>query len=269
MKFSEIGKTRSPAVAGRFYPRDPLELRALVTALLAAAPTGAHEAPKAIIVPHAGYIYSGPIAASAYVQFRPASHLIKRIVLLGPSHHVAFLGVAASAFDAFATPLGLVRCDLESSRKLASLSQVRVLDEAHAYEHALEVQLPFLQVLLDDFQIVPLVIGEASTEQVGRVVDALWGGPETRFVISSDLSHYHDWQTARDLDQQTAEAIVALQPERIGEEQACGKIAIRGMLVAARNHGLTARTLDLRNSGDTAGPHRQVVGYGAFAFAEK
>jgi AmmeMemoRadiSam system protein B len=259
---------RKPAVAGQFYPADPEELRKMVGALLANIPPAAGPAPKAIIVPHAGYIYSGPIAASAYARFSPDREIIRRIVLLGPSHHVAFEGLAASSATAFATPLGLVAVDGEACHKLDSLPQVTRLDEAHAFEHSLEVQLPFLQVVLRDFAVVPLVIGEASAAEVAGVIDTLWGGPETRFVISSDLSHYHDAQTAELLDQATAKAIEALAPERIGTGQACGQLAIQGLLLAGSRRGLRARTLDLRNSGDTAGPRDRVVGYGAFELEE-
>ena len=196
----EPRKVRPPAVAGRFYPGDPVELRQLITDLLAQVPPATGPAPKAIIAPHAGYLYSGPIAASAYAQFIPARDQIKRIVLLGPSHYVALNGLATTSAEAFATPLGIVPVDVEAVRQIRSLPQVTELDEAHAHEHSLEVQLPFLQCVLGDFTLVPLAVGDATPEEIGQVLDALWGGPETRFVISSDLSHYHDFQTARRLD---------------------------------------------------------------------
>lgn len=261
-------KVRRAAVAGRFYPADPVELRRTIEGFLADVrpPTG--PAPKAIIAPHAGYPYSGPIAASAYAQLRSAQEAIKRVVLLGPSHYVAVAGLAAPSVEFFATPLGLVTIDTEGVCKLGSLPQVVVLDEAHAAEHSLEVQLPFLQVVLGDFKVVPLAVGEASMEEIGEVLETLWGGPETRFVISSDLSHYLDFETARELDRATACAIEALRPDEIGEDQACGRIPIRGLLGVARRHGLRARAVDLRSSGDTAGPRDRVVGYGAFMFAE-
>ncbi len=262
---------RPTAVAGRFYPGSPLELRRLVGRLLASAPPPTDPAPKALIAPHAGFVYSGPIAASAYSQLAPnpaGAHGIKRVVLLGPSHHVAFRGVAASSASAFATPLGQVPVDAEAVNRVLSLPGVSVLDEAHAYEHSLEVQLPFLQTVLGQFSIVPLVAGEASAELISKILDALWNGPSTRLVVSSDLSHYQDFRTAQRLDGDTAEAIEALAPERIQNHQACGHVPIRGLLLAARALGLHARTLDLRNSGDTAGPHDRVVGYGAFAFGE-
>jgi MEMO1 family protein len=262
-------KVRPPAVAGRFYPADPAELRDLINALLARAPPATGPGPKALIAPHAGYLYSGPITASAYAQLIPARDLVQRIVLLGPSHHVALDGLATSSAEAFATPLGVVPLDLEAIRQVRSLPQVMELDEAHAQEHSLEVQLPFLQTVLGSFTLVPLAVGDAAPEDIAEVLEALWDGPETRFVISSDLSHYHDLQTARRLDRATATAIEALKPNGIGDERACGRIPIRGLLQAARQHHLRARTVDLRTSGDTAGPRDQVVGYGAFVFEEQ
>jgi AmmeMemoRadiSam system protein B len=264
----EPGKVRPAAVAGRFYPSDPVALRKLIGVLLTSVPPATGPAPKALIAPHAGYLYSGPIAASAYAQLIPAREQIKRIVLFGPSHYVALHGLATTSAEAFATPLGIVPVDVEAVREVRLLPQVRELDEAHAQEHSIEVQLPFLQCVLGDFKLVPLAVGDATPEEISQVLDALWGGPETRFVISSDLSHYHDFKTAQRLDRATAKAIEALKPGRIGEEAACGRMPIRGLLQSARRHGLHARTVDLRNSGDTAGPRDKVVGYGAFVFEE-
>jgi len=192
-----------------------------------------------------------------------------RLTLLGPSHFVPVQGLAASSARAFATPLGEVPVDVEAVGQLKSVEGVSVLDEAHSQEHCLEVQLPFLQVILEDFKLVPLVAGEASTELVGHVVELLWGGPETRFVISSDLSHYLDSESSRQIDRQTATAIEHLDFNAIGENQACGCVPVRGLLRTARDHGLSATTLDLRNSGDTGGPPERVVGYGAFALGEE
>jgi len=264
----KTGRIRPAAVAGRFYPGDPGQLRQVIESLLATAPSPTGPSPKALIAPHAGYIYSAPIAASAYAQLVPDRESIKRIVLLGPSHFVAFEGLAASSAGAFATPLGLVPVDLETMCALSTLPEITFFDEAHTREHALEVHLPFLQVVLDQFTLIPLLAGDATPEQVSRVLDTLWDGPETRIVISSDLSHYLDYAAARDLDQVTAEAIEALRPEAIAEGQACGRTPICGLLDAATRRHLRSRTLDLRNSGDTAGPRNQVVGYGAFAFDE-
>jgi hypothetical protein len=258
---------RPPAVAGRFYPSDAVELRELILSFLDSAPAPKGPAPKAIIVPHAGYIYSGPIAATAYARLRPAREVIKRVVLLGPSHFVAFRGLATTSATGLATPLGVIPVDVEAVGKLAGL--LTVLDAAHAREHSLEVQLPFLQMVLGDFSVVPLLVGEATADEVRPVLEALWGGPETCFVISSDLSHYHDAETARQLDRLTAIAIEALKPESIVEDGACGRIPVCGLLRAAAAHGLSAKTLDLRNSGDTGGPRDRVVGYGAFAFEER
>jgi len=264
----ERGKVRPAAVAGRFYPGDPVELRELINALLAQVPPATGPGPKALIAPHAGYLYSGPIAASAYAQLLPARDLITRIVLLGPSHYVALQGLATSSAEGFATPLGVVPVNIEAVRQVQALPQVRELDEAHTHEHSLEVHLPFLQTVLGSFTLVPLAVGDATPEEVSQVLETLWDGPGTRFVVSSDLSHYYDFQTARRLDRATAKAIEALKPDGIGEEGACGRIPIRGLLQTARRHGLRARTVDLRNSGDTAGPRDKVVGYGAFVFEQ-
>lgn len=262
-------RIRPPAVAGRFYPENPLELSQLLDALLASVPPSATgPTPKALIAPHAGYPYSGPIAASAYARLAPAREIIRRIVLLGPAHFVPFEGIAFPADDAFATPLGVVPVDRDACAKLRSIPRVLEFEDAHQYEHSLEVHLPFLQVTLSEFSIVPLVVGRAKPELVSQVIDTVWGGPETRFVVSSDLSHYHDSESARTLDQATARAIEALAADAVGTEQACGREPVCGLLQTARRRGLVARTLDLRNSGDTAGPRHRVVGYGAFAFEE-
>ena len=254
---------RNPAVAGLFYPDDPRELRALLTDYLAATPA-AGGVPKAIIVPHAGYIYSGPIAASAYARLKPARGTITRVLLLGPAHRVGFRGLALPSADYFVTPLGRIAVDREAVGKISALPQVQVKDVAHAQEHSLEVHLPFLQEVLGDFRLVPLVVGDAGAEAVGEVLELLWGGPETLIVISSDLSHYHDYRTAQKLDRATSEAIEQLRPQDIDYDSACGCNPVNGLLYVARKRGLKARTIDLRNSGDTAGPHDRVVGYGAY-----
>ncbi|MFQ5487611.1 MAG: AmmeMemoRadiSam system protein B [Gammaproteobacteria bacterium] len=261
-----MSTVRAPAVAGMFYPDDPEELRATIRQYLQAAhPTGGPP-PKAIIAPHAGYIYSGPVAASAYARVAQGRGRIRRVVLLGPAHRVGFRGLAASHADAFATPLGLIPVDTATVQRLTALTQVRYLDEAHTLEHSLEVHLPFLQEVLEDFTLVPLVVGEASPEEVDEVLEAVWDGPETLIVISSDLSHYHDYETAQRLDTKTSRAIESLHPQEIYYEHACGRNPINGLLKAARDHGLRVATVDLRNSGDTAGPKDQVVGYGAYVF---
>jgi AmmeMemoRadiSam system protein B len=255
-------------VAGRFYPSDPDDLEQLVREQLGSVgPVADEPVPKALVAPHAGYVYSGPVAASAYARLAPAADRIRRVVLLGPSHHVAFEGLAPSAAEAFATPLGLIPVDRGALQALGDLPQIHPLDAAHAAEHSLEVQLPFLQVVLREFAVVPLVVGRATPEEVAEVLERLWGGEETLIVVSSDLSHYYDYATARRLDSATSQAIETLRPESIKEEDACGRYPLRGLLLAADRRGLSSRAVDVRSSGDTAGPRDQVVGYGSYVFA--
>jgi len=258
---------RPAAVAGTFYDADPAALRASVDRYLRSAGAARGPAPKALIVPHAGYVYSGPVAAHAYAQIAPLRGRVRRVVLLGPAHRVALRGLALPEAEAFATPLGVVPVDTRALALLADLPQIVRSDEAHALEHSLEVQLPFLQAVLGEFSLVPLVVGDASSEEVAQVLERLWSGDETLIVISSDLSHYLDYETARRLDAETCRAIEQLRPEALGRDSACGRIPVRGLLVTARRFGLAPRTLDLRSSGDTAGDRRSVVGYGAWAFA--
>lgn len=256
---------RLPAVAGRFYPADPARLADTVKGLLGAAQTSL-SSPKAVIAPHAGYVYSGPIAANAHARMLAARDTITRVVLLGPSHRYPFAGLAASPARAFASPLGAVPVDRRAMETLTGMPGVQVVERAHRLEHSLEVHLPFLQAVLGEFTLVPLVIGEAAPRNVAEVLEALWGGPETVIVVSSDLSHYHDYEAAIRMDGATSRAIESLSPERIQYDHACGRDAINGLLHAARRQGLRAQTLDVRNSGDTAGPRDEVVGYGAYAF---
>jgi hypothetical protein len=249
-----------------FYPGEPAELARDVCAMLASAKT--HPLfPKALIVPHAGYIYSGPVAASAYALLAPFSDRIKRVVLLGPTHRVAISGLALPGADAFDTPLGRVNIDPDAVQKIIDMPQVSVNPQTHAMEHSLEVHLPFLQTLLPDFKLLPLAVGMASSDEVAEVLETLWGGSETLIVISSDLSHYLPYDNAKQVDGATADAILHLQSP-LSHEQACGGTPINGLILAARRHGLTPHLLDLRNSGDTAGDKNRVVGYGAFAFTE-
>ena len=255
---------RQPAVAGSFYPANPIQLHQMLDNYLNDAEAG-EKVPKAIIAPHAGYIYSGPIAATAYARLKKAHNLITRVVIIGPSHRVSFRGLAVSKAEAFITPLGSITVDQEAVKTIAKLPFVDYLEEAHTYEHSLEVHLPFLQEMLDDFKIVPIVAGDASPEQVSQVIDALWGGDETLIVVSSDLSHYHDYATALRLDRETTRAIEHLEPAALDHHAACGATPLAGLLVAARRRAMQVRTLDLRNSGDTAGPRDLGVGYGAYA----
>ncbi len=258
-----MGTVREAAVAGRFYPGEVHDLRhALNTYLVARGPVAAGA--RALIVPHAGYVYSGPIAGAGYARLAAARDLIHRVVLFGPSHHVGFEGLATTSADAFATPLGNVPVDRQAVSTVLTLPSVCIRDDAHAQEHSLEVHLPFLQELLGDFRIVPLVVGHATADDVEAVIELLWDGNQTLFVISSDLSHYHAYDTAQRMDLETSQAIEALAPEKIRADQACGRIPICGLLQFARKHHLHAETIDLRNSGDTAGPRDEVVGYGAY-----
>lgn len=260
-----MSQIRRPAVAGLFYPDERDELHAMIQDFLKQSKTTGHP-PKALIVPHAGYVYSGPVAASAYALLAQARGTVRRVVLMGPSHRVGFRGIAACSADSYATPLGNVVIDRKGVEKILDLPGVGLLDQAHAQEHSLEVHLPFLQEVLGDFELIPLVAGEASPEEVATVLERLWGGPETLIVVSSDLSHYHDYQTARRMDRATSTAIEELRPEALDYESACGRVPVTGLLVAARRHGMTARTVDLRNSGDTVGGRDKVVGYGAYVF---
>jgi len=263
-------RIRRPAVAGMFYTARPDELRAQVAGYIedAASRTGPDAAPpKAIIAPHAGYIYSGPVAGSAYAQLLGRVPLIHRVVLLGPAHRWPVRGLACPDSDAFDTPLGRVPVDRDALALIADLPQVQALDAAFEGEHCLEVQLPFLQLTLEKFHIVPFLVGDVGAEEVAQVMERLWGGDETLIVVSSDLSHYLDYDSATAIDAETSRAIEALHPEAIGYHQACGRNPLNGLLREAKLQGLEARTLDLRNSGDTAGPRSQVVGYGAYVFS--
>ena len=266
MKRASTG-LREPAVAGAFYPATPGQLMRMVDELLEAASTRPHScpSPKALIAPHAGYPYSGPIAASAF-HLLAGRKEIDRVVLLGPSHYVGFHGLALPQTAGFDTPLGTVLIDCSAFSQLERFPQVRIFDRAHQPEHCIEVQLPFLQRSLAAPRIVPLLVGEVGDPEVAEVIELLWGGPETLVVVSSDLSHFLDYPRAQERDRRTADAIEQLNPEAIGPDDACGNIGIRGLLVAARRRGLRASTLDLRTSGDTSGPRDRVVGYGAFAF---
>ncbi len=258
---------REPAVAGLFYPARARALKTTVASLLATAEATPGPAPKALIVPHAGYRYSGPVAASAYARLQPHRERYTRVVLLGPSHRVPMHHVATSAAHVFRTPLGDVEVD---HRTPASLPRgvFRVLEIAHEQEHCLEVHLPFLQTVLGPFSLVPLVVGDAPAEEIAGVIDAYWGGPETLIVGSSDLSHYQEYEQARDMDRATCNAIEHLDASGIDHSGACGVHPLGGLLLAARRRELHVKTLDLRNSGDIAGDRRSVVGYGAWMLVE-
>lgn len=258
-------RRREPAVAGTFYPDSHQALENQIRGFLnqAAPPDAEREpVPKALIVPHAGTIYSGPVAGSAYARLHDAGGRIARVVLLGPAHRVGFEGIATCSAEVFSTPLGDVPVD--DGAALRGVPDVVVNDEAHRLEHSLEVHLPFLQIALGSFTLLPLVVGQASAASVARVLDAVWGGDETLIVISSDLSHYHDYDTANAIDRETTELLERLDGEALTGERACGYRPIRGLLHTARQRGLRCQSVDLRNSGDTAGPRGEVVGYGSY-----
>jgi len=251
-----------------FYPSNAIELASAVRSYISDGPPVATDAPaKAFVLPHAGYDYSGPIAGTGYRVMENERAVVRRIILLGPSHRLAFRGLALPEANTFATPLGEVAVDETAINQALDLPGVQILEEAHVREHSLEVHLPFLQTALNQFTLVPLFVGEANEAEVSTVLEALWGGAETRIVISSDLSHYYDHNTAQQLDRQTAEDILNLRP--VQTSQACGANALNGLLHSARAHSLRPRMLDLRNSGDTAGDRSRVVGYGAFTFERR
>jgi len=257
-------KVRTPAIAGTFYPAGPHVLRKLVAELLADSAQIAGSRPKALIVPHAGLPFSGPVAASAYSSVIPFAEQIDRVLMFGPAHRVAIPGIGASTAEAFATTLGQVPIDLESVEKALCLPQVHYSDSAHRFEHSLEIQLPFLQVILNQFRIVPFVVGKARPDEVAEVMELLWGGPETLVVVSSDLSHFHDHATASRTDRRTADLIESGDTQELIVQRACGFRAIRGLLKCARNRHLSVNTLDIRDSSEAGGDTSRVVGYGAF-----
>lgn len=257
---------RPPAVSGMFYPDNPRELAAMLRGFLDEAKSVPLQ-PKALIAPHAGYIYSGPVAASAYALLQPLRERIRRVIVLGPVHRVWTPGLALPGVDAFDTPLGRIPLDQQAMAEIAGLPQVQVHPAAHAQEHSLEVQLPFLQSVLADFSLLPLAVGGADAEAVAAVLERLWGGEETLIVVSSDLSHFLSYAEAQQVDRATVAGILAFDNHLVGE-QACGCHPVNGLLLAARRRGLTPHLLDLRNSGDTAGDRSRVVGYAAIAFTE-
>ncbi len=254
---------RPPAAAGTFYPAEPSELRHLIARYLRdAEPSGPY--PKALIVPHAGFVYSGPVAANGYVLLKPIHSQIERVILLGPAHRTAFYGLAVPDCEEFATPLGDVPLDARSLEITLRLPQVHRLDEAHRHEHSLEVQLPFLQFILARFSIVPILVGRVSAAEVAEVLEHLWRDDNTLIVASSDLSHFHDYRAARSIDSETAHLIERCQWQQLSRERACGFGGIQGLLKVAKTMNLQVHTVDLRNSGDTAGSRDEVVGYGSF-----
>jgi AmmeMemoRadiSam system protein B len=258
---------RAPAVAGQFYPGNASELSNTIRVFFDEAQVEAGAAPKALIVPHAGYVYSGPVAATAYARLQPYREHYTRVILLGPCHRVAVKGLALSGADVFRTPLGDVPLDKIAIAAL-DMPAVEVFDATHRFEHSLEVHLPFLQTAIGSFSLVPLVVGDVAPETVAEIIDTLWGGPETLIVVSSDLSHYLTYDKACATDMATCHAIENLQAHSIDHDSACGATPIGGLLISAKRRGMKVATLDLRNSGDTAGDRNHVVGYGSWIFLE-
>lgn len=262
-------RVRLPAVAGLFYPKDVDGLHRTLRALLAApsAPPASAHAPKAIIVPHAGYAYSGPVAAAAYRKLESAADTVRHVVLIGPSHRVRMRGLAMPSCDFLATPCGEIPVDDAGRRRLREVGLAGVSDAPHAMEHSLEVQLPFLQEVLRDFDVLPIAIGQVPGGLVARALEAVWGGLDTLIVVSSDLSHYHTHAEAIELDGLTTRTILARRSE-LSDEQACGAEGINGLLEMARSRGLKVELVDQRTSADTAGDASRVVGYGSYALFE-
>lgn len=262
----ESGGVRPSSAAGLYYPKDAEGLRRALRTLLGSDDgSAAVRLPKALIVPHAGYAYSGAVATSAFRTLGGvAAASIRHVVLLGPSHRVKMHGLALPSCSYFSTPLGQVRINDEGRRRLRELGLAGVADAPHALEHSLEVQVPFLQSVLTDFDLLPIAVGLAPPAQVGRALEALWGGPETLIVVSSDLSHHRTHAEAQALDEQTAQRIVARRSD-LSESQACGADSINGLMEVARQHDLEVHLLDRRTSADTAGDSQRVVGYGSFA----
>jgi AmmeMemoRadiSam system protein B len=260
-----MSRVRPPAVAGLFYPDEPAELTRLVESCISAAPPRpGGRAPRALIVPHSSYAYSGAVAGQAYRALRDSGAHPARVVVAGPSHRVPMRGLAVSSLDAFETPLGTIPVDVEACQRLRQLGLVGLADEPHAAEHSIEVQLPFLQVVLGKFTLLPLAIGLAPPGQVARALDAAWSDPDTLLVLSSDLSHHHTCDEARKLDAGSGRSILDRRDD-LSDEQACGARGINGLMQLARRRGLRVELLDLRNSGDTAGDRSRVVGYGSYA----
>ena len=259
-------RIRPAAVAGTFYPADPARLRDRVHGLLLTADPPPAPPPRALIVPHAGYPYSGPVAATAYAHLRTTRPTASPVLVIGPAHYVLFAGLAMPAADAVASPLGTIPLDEPLRQRLLGFPAVAELDDPHRPEHSLEVQFPFLQAVLEDPRLALLAVGRTAPETVAGPISAALADPAALVVVSSDLSHYHDAAAAARLDAATAEAIEELRPERLGPDAACGGTAIAGLLLAAADLGLRPVRLDLRTSADTAGSPDRVVGYGAWTF---
>jgi AmmeMemoRadiSam system protein B len=259
---------RPPAVAGTFYSADAVVLRSVVEGFLATGLGERRPVPKALVVPHAGYDYSGPIAGSGWACVRNLTTSVERVLLFGPAHRTWIDGCAVPGCAAFASPLGDMAVDTDLQERLVEELGVEVRPDVHAREHSLEVQIPFIQVALGPAcRIVPVLVGGADEQAVAGLLDACWGGPETLVVVSTDLSHFLNHDAAQRIDRACCDAVLTLDTDAIADDQACGHQPLKGLLRTARQHKLSPRLLDLRNSGDTAGDRDRVVGYAAFAFS--
>lgn len=262
------GSVRPPAAAGLYYPMDEAQLHSALRQLLHDDPSATPpRRPKALVVPHSAYAFSGGVAASAYRSLRSTSHSIRHVVLAGPTHRMQIRGLAMPSCAYFSTPCGAVAINEEGRQRLRELGLAGIADAPHAMEHSLEVQLPFLQEMLDEFDLLPIAVGSAPPDQVARALEAVWGGAETLVVVSSDLSHHHTRAEAEKLDEATAGSIIARRGD-LSDAQACGAQSINGLLEVARRKGLEARLLDRCTSGDAAGDSSRVVGYGSFGLYE-
>lgn len=263
-----MNTVRQPAVAGLFYPANPEDLRSDINDYLdQAKPAAVPGQVKAIIVPHAGYVYSGAIAAAAYAALKPQTETIKRVILIGPAHRLSLRGMALISVQYFRTPLGDVAQNHNAMVALQRLPYIHFVNSAHWQEHSLEVQLPFLQTVLKQFDVVPILVGDATSEEVADALKTVWGGQETLIVISSDLSQNQDYETAQYLDNATCHAIEALNIEGIDYQKASGSVPVRGLLRMAAKEQLTVTTMAMANSGDSHGDHNRVVGYGSWVLS--
>lgn len=264
-----MNKIRRSAVAGYFYPSNKEILIKQIKNFLENATLKFNYTPYALICPHAGYVYSGPIAGFSYKTLLPNKKNYKNIIILGPSHFEYVNGIAYISAEYFETPLGNAKVDLETLEKIKKLDFLVQNEDAHKKEHSIEVQIPFIQYIFqNDIPILPLAFGKISPEKIKILLETIWN-PETLIIISSDLSHYYDYDTAKKLDKQTSDAILNLDSDAIQYEQACGRIGIQGLLMFAKEKNWKAYLLDLRNSGDTSGSKTQVVGYGAWSFTDE
>ena len=267
---------RPPAVASLFYPGEAAELKQNLREMLDEASEAedpnedlpADQYLKALIVPHAGYVYSGTTAARAYHLLRKNRDDFRRVIILGPAHRVWLEGIAFPGTDAFETPLGRIPLAKQQIRELLRFPEVQLRDDAHQDEHCLEVQLPFLQEILNEFELIPAVVGEISPDSLSGLLENLLEDPQNLLLLSTDLSHFHSYSEAQEIDQETAEAIETFEDDKILPEHACGTLPLRGLLRHARTQGWKIQRLGLCNSGDTAGSKDRVVGYGAWALSE-